>query len=353
MLYLLILIILFSFGYFMTKFLVKFCLDNGFYKKITKRDIHSQNVSFLGGVSIFIVFTLSISTLLISDIININNDLDILSVIFFAFLFFIFGLYDDFHEISYRSKFLFQIIIFLILIFFFEIGIESFYGIFDIYNLSYFFEILFTLIVCVFIINSYNLSDGVDSLASSLAIFILSSFSYIFFINDFFLDFAIAMSVVFSLIIFLFFNSPPAKIFMGNSGSMFIGFIISYFAVKACNLPIDSNGTQNPVLILCILAYPSIDTFRVFLIRIKNGKSPFIADKNHLHHFILRKNFSHGFASFLAIFYSLVLTVICFILRFDTTLSFIVLISLAILFIYLPFTKFIYFFLNKLLSVFK
>ena len=101
-----------------------------------------------------------------------------------------------------------------------------------------------------------------------------------------------------SLFAFWFYNKPPAKIFMGDSGSLVIGVIIAYSAIKLCSFPVDTSGNINPVFILCVIAYPSVDTLRVFLVRIFAGKSPFAADRNHIHHLLVDKNFNHGWARF-------------------------------------------------------
>ena len=139
---------------------------------------------------------------------------------------------------------------------------------------------------------------------------------------------------------------------MGDSGSLLIGFIIACCAIRACNMQI-TDGIHNPVFILCIIAYPAIDTLRVFAVRIFSGKSPFSADRNHIHHLLIDKNFNHGWASFFAVMYCAVLTLICFFLIDYPTFSFLVMVSLAILFIVLPMASFARSTTKKILSIFK
>jgi UDP-N-acetylmuramyl pentapeptide phosphotransferase/UDP-N-acetylglucosamine-1-phosphate transferase len=140
---------------------------------------------------------------------------------------------------------------------------------------------------------------------------------------------------------------------MGDSGSLVIGVIIAYSAIKLCNFPMDTSGNINPVFILCVIGYPSIDTLRVFLVRILAGKSPFAADRNHIHHLLVDKEFGHGWAAFFAVMYCIVLTSICFLIRENVTLSFIVMVSLSILFIVLPMASFARSTTQKFLSIFK
>ena len=206
------------------------------------------------------------------------------------------------------------------------------------------------MIVVIFIINSFNLTDGLDSLATCLGIYILVSFGILFLLSNHSYDATLCFAGVSSLFAFLFYNRPPAKIFMGDSGSLVIGVIIAYSAIKLCNFPIDTNGTINPVFILCVIAYPSVDTLRVFLVRIYSGKSPFTADRNHLHHLLVDKDFNHGWAAFFAVMYCIVLTIICFFIRDNVTLSFLVMVSLAILFIVLPMASFVRSTTKKFLS---
>ena len=268
-------------------------------------------------------------------------------------LLFIVGLADDLTSLSSKFRFLVQLIIAFVLSYFGDVRIESLNGLFGIYELPYFVSLVFSMIVSIFIINSFNLTDGLDSLATTLGVFILSAFTVLFIMNNNFYHAALALSGVCSLLAFWFYNRPPAKIFMGDCGSLVIGFIIAYCAIKLCNIPIDNSGTMNPVFILCVLAYPSVDTLRVFIVRISAGKSPFVADRNHIHHLLIDKDFSHGWAAFFAVMYSIILTFICFLIRDYVTISFFVMVSLAILFIVLPMASFARTYTKKILSFFK
>ena len=266
---------------------------------------------------------------------------------------FIVGLADDLTSLSSRFRFLIQLIISTVLVYFGDVRIESFYEIFGIGQLPYWFSISFSIVVVIFIINSFNLTDGLDTLATSLGIFILSSFAIILYQNNYLFDCLLACVGLSSLLAFWFYNRPPAKIFMGDSGSLVIGFIIAFCAIRICNLPIDAEGTINPVFVLCILAYPSVDTIRVFIVRILAGKSPFAADRNHIHHLLVDKDFNHSWASFFAVMYSAILTGICYLLNDYATLSFLVMVCIAILFIVLPMASFARSTTKKILSIFK
>jgi len=316
------------------------------------RNAHEGFTPNIGGIAIFIGLLLSNLFLLgfyikeissespFLDLDSFNKFLSYIIVTVSCIVMFIVGLSDDLTSLSSRLRFAIQVIVAFCFTYYGDIRIESLNGLFGIHDLSYLVSIIFSMIVVIFIINSFNLTDGLDSLATTLGIYILTSFGILFILNNQYFDVTLCFAGVSSLFAFWFYNKPPAKIFMGDSGSLVIGVIIAYSAIKLCDFPIDTAGTINPVFILCVIAYPSVDTLRVFLVRICSGNSPFAADRNHIHHLLVDKEFNHGWASFFAVMYCIVLTSICFFIRENVTLSFLVMVSLAILFIVLPMASF-------------
>ena len=312
------------------------------------RNSHEGFTPNIGGIAIFFGLLLSNLFLLgyyikaqsfeesLIDVNSLEKFLSYINITVACIIMFIVGLSDDLTSLSSRIRFIIQLIVSFCFTYFADIRIETLGGLFGIYELPYSFSICFSMLVVIFIINSFNLTDGLDSLATTLGTFILSSFAILFLLSNHYYDATLCFSGVSSLLAFWFYNKPPAKIFMGDSGSLVIGVIIAYSAIQLCNMPIDLSGTINPVFILCVLAYPSVDTIRVFLVRVFSGKSPFIADRNHIHHLIVDKDFNHGWASFFSVMYSVVLTLICFLIREHVTFSFFFMLSLAIMFIILP-----------------
>jgi len=202
---------------------------------------------------------------------------------FFISLFIIFciGVYDDIKNISAKSK-LFAIV--------FAALISFIYGDFQIKNLGnwfgyeltlpYILSLFFTVFAISGFTNALNLIDGIDGLAGSISFVILSSLLYIGVIyHD---DFLITVSffLMVSIVSFLFFNWYPASIFMGDSGSLVIGFIISILSIRAINYISDTS-------ILFITAMPIIDTVIVMTRRLQRGESLFKPDKKHIHHKII------------------------------------------------------------------
>ena len=168
----------------------------------------------------------------------------------------------------------------------------DFLGIYEINRASA--QILTIFIICS-IINSINFIDGIDGLAASIVIFFISSFEF-FSKYDSELNY-LSIMIICSLIPFLFYNfRKNKKIFLGDSGSLFLGGLISIYVLKILSNDylIKSEFDINKILfVISILSYPIIDFTRIILIRLKNGNSPFVADSNHIHHILLKKFKSH------------------------------------------------------------
>ena len=338
-------ILIFIFGCLITTNLIKFSTKNNIRKKIRSRDIHKLSIPNIGGVAIFLSVFFGLILIFFYKLFfyqeiffmsfredSINNLWYLLPSM--TFVFFI-GIIDDIYDISFKYKLITQIIVAFVLVFLCDVYVESFYGVFGLYKFHDLSLRLFSMILVVFIINSYNFIDGADTLAALVGIAISCILCYIFYNNSYFFYFILSFFICFSLVSFLPFNNSPARIFMGDSGSLFIGFLLSYLALKACNLPINDQCNINPVFILSILSYQSIDTLRVFLIRLKNNKSPFLADKNHLHHFLIKNKFSHKIVSSYAVIYTLFLSSIAYFFIDYSSISFFIVSFFAIFLIIL------------------
>jgi UDP-N-acetylmuramyl pentapeptide phosphotransferase/UDP-N-acetylglucosamine-1-phosphate transferase len=146
-----------------------------------------------------------------------------------------------------------------------------------------------------------------------------------------------------SLLGFLIFNFQPARIFMGDSGSLIIGICMYVLAMKLIEFPpsklsVAMQIVSKPIFAMSVLAYPLIDTLRVFSVRIVNGKSPFTADKNHIHHRLLSLGLKHYQVSIVLYFYTLIVIGSTFLMPPQTpNISFLVIGSGSVLLAYLPF----------------
>src|SRR5690606_15740487 len=198
------------------------------------------------------------------------------------------------------KKFLAQTVTALIVIHFSDIRLTSFYGIFGIQEIHTAVSYLFSSLLIVFIINAFNLIDGINGLLGSVGLIVCLTFGVVFFqMREHGLA-LLAISMAGSILGFLRYNAGRARIFMGDAGAYTIGFVISVLAIQfmELNKAIDSEMAGSFVhsvaaVAIAILIIPIFDTLRVVVIRLTQGKSPFIADRNHLHHRLLDTGMTH------------------------------------------------------------
>ena len=293
------------------------------------RHVHKGYIPRLGGVAIYTGFLLSQIYIMIS-----HHDTGHLSqayflIIFSSVLLFLMGVLDDLVDISANLKFCIQLVVGFILVWQADIRIVSFYGLFGVENLPLWVSYVFSITVIAFFVNAYNLIDGIDSLSSSLGMYVLICFGCVFLYNNSYIDSLIMFSVFGPLLGFWLYNKPPAKIFMGDCGTLSVGLMIACFAIKVANLPIDNQGTCSPVFAMIVLVYPAIDTLRVFTKRILNGVSPFTPDRNHIHHLLLDLGCSHGKATIIIVLFSALLSAVAYLLKSIPTTAFFVTVTLT------------------------
>jgi len=218
-------------------------------------------------------------------------------------LLFFLGLNDDLDEINPLKKAFIQFLVSFSIVAISDIRIFGFFDILHIGAFSYWQSIAFTVFVYMLIINAFNLIDGIDGLAGSIAIMACSGLALLFCESDKYSLAALSFSLIGALIPFLRLNlSKKRKIFMGDSGSMVVGFIISFcivnFISSAQVNPENPFFANAPVLAVAVLFYPLVDTLRIFFIRmVINKTSPFKADRNHIHHKFLDMGYSHKLAT--------------------------------------------------------
>ena len=193
-------------------------------------------------------------------------------------------------------------------------------GLFFIYELPYIASFLLTVLTMLVITNAYNLIDGIDGLAALTGLLVSIIFFVFFFLqND--LNFAIILAAIIgALIAFLRYNWHPAQIFMGDTGSLVIGFLLSIIAVQfvETDFKIESQWFQikTPTLAMAILIIPLQDLLRVFIVRLAQKKSPFSGDRNHLHHLLMDKGLSQIQTSLILLLFNLVVIVAALFLAF-------------------------------------
>ncbi|MCX7548879.1 MraY family glycosyltransferase [Xanthomarina sp. F1114] len=277
------------------------------------RSMHSRRTPTLGGIGIF--FSLIVVMTIVGAFLNTKVLLLVMGGL--TILFFI-GLKDDLTVLSPGKKLFGQLLATTFLIVFTDTRIIGFSGILDVYELPYWISVVFTLFVYILIINAYNLIDGVDGLAGTLALSVSAIFLMIFVSSNDLSLATIAIALCGALLAFLRLNfSKNNKIFMGDTGSMIVGFLLAFFTISFINLAqIDDTSEYyraSPALAFALLFYPLIDTLRIFFIRIVIHKtSPFKPDNNHLHHRFIKVGYSHLMTTILICSINFVIVCIAF-----------------------------------------
>ena len=275
-----------------------------------ERRAHHVSTPSLGGIAIFagVIFSIILWT-------PFNYFADLQYILCAFIIIFLIGAKDDIDPISPRIKFLAQIFAACILVFTAKIRITSFYGIFGIGELPMIWSYIFSILTIIVIINAFNLIDGINGLSGSLGALICCTFGTWFLMIDVVELAIVAFATTGAIIAFLYYNVTPAKIFMGDTGSLLLGLVCSILAIQFIE---QNNVLENssyyvssaPSVAIGILILPLFDTLRVFVLRIIRGKSPFSPDKNHVHHLLLNTGLNHmqstGILVFVNVFFIMI-----------------------------------------------
>ncbi len=227
-----------------------------------------------------------------------NNGLGQICFFFSIAALFGLGIMDDLKDLPAKYKFIVQIGL-ATLIALSGIRITSFDGLFGITDLSLSAQYSFTILVIVGITNAFNLIDGIDGLAGGLAFMSMMILGLFLTMSGDANTALVAFALSGAVFAFLYFNFNPAKIFMGDTGSLILGFVIAVLCIRLMqvNVSVLKPVLLNvPMFVLGIVLIPVFDTLRVFALRIWKGGSPFDADKTHIHHLLTNQGFSHAFA---------------------------------------------------------
>ena len=267
------------------------------------RKVHTMPVPRLGGLSFFPVIL--ISMFLVIGFRLYFWDMDTSSLSFnmlyeYLFLFvgmtllYLVGVCDDLVGVGYRYKFAVQIAAALLLVLSGN-WFDSFGGLFGIYSVPVWVGVPFTVFIVVYITNAINLIDGIDGLASGLCCIALSVLSVIFFLRGQYVYALLAICTLGILMPFWCYNvfgnaNRGHKLFMGDAGSLTLGYVISFLIIHMSVTNEVSPTLSNPYMVIAFstVLVPLLDVIRVVLHRLREHKNPFLPDKNHFHHKLLR-----------------------------------------------------------------
>ena len=304
-------------GIFFIPTVLKFCKKKKLYDIPTLRKVHSAPIPRLGGITF--IPSMMISAVAVLLIIATNNiqdkiSLSMWSVGFILSLSIIYsvGIIDDLIGLNAKVKFAAQILAASIIPFF-GLQINNLYGLFGIYEIPSVIGIPLTILIFVFIDNALNLIDGIDGLATSLSIIALLGFFYCFVPYDLIAYEVMIAGLLGVLAVYLYYNmwgkvEKGTKIFMGDSGSLTLGFFLAFLFVKAIavNPNVMPMSPKRILIAYSLLIIPTFDVVRVVLHRIRNRKPIFDADKCHIHHKILAMGYNQHYTLFIIILLDIV-----------------------------------------------
>jgi UDP-N-acetylmuramyl pentapeptide phosphotransferase/UDP-N-acetylglucosamine-1-phosphate transferase len=300
--------------FFAIPIIIQVAKDKKLFDEPDERKVHKTVIPTLGGLGIFAGFIIAT---LMGVPSGITSELQYFAAA--ATVIFFLGLKDDILVLSASKKFIGQLVAAGIIIKFGGIQITNMHGFLGIYEIPHIASIIFTIFTIIVITNSFNLIDGVDGLAGSLGVLTTLVFGTYFYFAGQLTYSVMAFALAGSIIAFLIYNYSPAKIFMGDTGSLLLGLINSILVIKFINIagnpavkfPIEAA----PAIGVAILMIPLFDTLRVFTLRILDRRSPFSPDRTHVHHFLLDCGLNHRKVTLTCVSANIAFIVLAFSLR--------------------------------------
>ena len=294
------------------------------------RTSHFNPTPNLGGVAIF-------AGVIISSVVftGITTAHELKYIIAAMLIVFFVGLKDDLHPMVAYKKFFGQTVAVLFILIPGDFHLNSLHGLLGIGDLPYFPSIIVSYVLFLALINSFNLIDGIDGLASGVGILSSIFFGIIFLLDNHMAYAVMSFILGASLSTFFYYNvfSKKNKIFLGDTGAMLIGLLLAIFAIRFLNYESNasflSQSQAAPAVLLCVLIVPIFDTARVVILRLLRGKSPFEADRTHIHHRLLDISGSHLKATGIILLVNMLFIALALLLR-DTNASLLILGALAL-----------------------
>jgi len=247
-----------------------------------ERKVHTGAIPRIGGMAM-------ITGAFIPIVLWLPHDATVTSFLSALLVLLVFGAWDDCRELGYHLKFLGQFLAVLLIVFWGGVSISVFpFAGMD--PVPPYLSIPVTVIFLVGVTNAVNLADGLDGLAGGVTLLSLGTVAFLAKLADGQDLMLICFAVAGAILGFLRYNTYPARIFMGDTGSQFLGFTVGVLSVL---LTQQVNTALNPLLPLFLVGLPVVDTFFVMVKRISEGRSPFSADKSHMHHRLLSLGLAH------------------------------------------------------------
>ena len=268
---------------------------------VNQKRLSSLKVPTYGGISMSLAFL--VSTRLLGKV-----DSEIMQIAFYAVLITIIGLLDDRYNLNWKIKLFLQLVavstpIYLLNIY---LNIEQLIGI----NLNNILNLFTTVLWILLIVNSLNFLDNMDGLAATTATMIAISLGILSYITNQYKLTDISIVLVASMLGFLYFNFPKAKLYMGDSGSLFLGYCLGFISILfSWNNNIESSWIFQIQPVILFFTIPLLDLMTVMISRIKDGKSPMTGGTDHISHRLLKKGYTSSQVLIIFGFFSLIILI--------------------------------------------
>lgn len=308
------------------------------------RSSHLRKIPNLGGIAIF--YSIGISASIFA-----YELFDLYKFLFASLIILLYiGVMDDIVVMRAYKKLVAQIVVSSLVVIGSDIRIRSLFGVCGIYELGYTVSVIFSVITFIVLINAFNLIDGIDGLAGGYSVICSGLFGISYYRLGEYNYPLVVLSVIIigTVLAFLYYNLSnyrTNKIFMGDTGSMLLGFLLAFTSICFIDIFIDKelpnvpryHLQSAPVIAVAILILPIVDTLNVIVVRLCNKKSPFDADKNHIHHKLLKLDLTHRRSTFYIIVYYLMIVTVAYYLRhININMLLLIIILLGFFGAYLP-----------------
>ncbi len=308
------------------------------------RSSHLRKIPNLGGIAIFYSIAVSAS-IFAFELFELYKFL-FASIVILLYI----GVMDDIVVMRAYKKMIAQIIVSALLVIGSDVRIRNAFGVFGIYELNYFASVFFSIFTFIILINAFNLIDGIDGLAGGYSVLCSLMFAISYYrLGDYNFPLVVFCAVIIgSVLAFLYYNLSnyrTNKVFMGDTGSMILGCLLAFTSINFIDIFIDKGISgiplyhlqSAPAIAVAILILPIIDTLNVIIVRLVRRTSLFEADKNHIHHKLLKLGLTHRRSSFYILCYYVVLVAVTYYFRhLNVNLLLLIVLALGFVGAYLP-----------------
>ena len=337
-------VLAFAITYFTIPEIIKVSHRKNLMDVPTERSSHKVRIPRLGGVAVF--YAVAIVAPILSYQLFEHYKFLFPSLVILLFI----GVLDDVIVMRPYKKLIAQILVAALMVVGSDVRLRSFFGFLGIYELPYLISVVFSIFTFVIVINAFNLIDGIDGLAAGFVFLATLFFSLSYFrlgIYNFPLVVlgTIIMGALGAFLIYNLSNNPKRKIFLGDTGSLLLGFLLCF--ISFCFIDIFINRPFQgipqyylktvPAITMSIIILPLVDTLNVIIVRVLTKKPLFKADNNHIHHKVIAMGFSHRQASAIILSCYTLIVVMAYCLRhIDVNLLFVVVFGVGFILAYLP-----------------